>query len=427
MADISIGKAPPHYIVLPFYGTGALFYFLFSILLLMTTSDWNGHYFTPHLLGVVHSAALGWGTMIIFGSAYQLLPVICEQDLFSPRLALASYGCLTAGVGLLVPAFWWFRPGWMMLTGGSLVVCATLLYGINAFGTMGVCKRYSIQRLFILSSAVWLLLTTLAGLLLAINLGHSFIFRNHLDLLKLHAHAGLAGWFLQLITGVGTKLVPMFLLGRSTKNRWLYISFGAQNAGLLLFIINGLADGPGLNVLLSGALVATGVVTWMIWLADVFRNRARKALDWPMKHVALSFGCLLAAFVLVPVMYLSRHPKWVLVYGLFLFLGWMTSIILGMTFKTLPFIVWNGRYKDLNGRIKVPMPKHLYKEKWVSYQFTSHLVGMLLLMLGVILQQHVVIRTALWIGMITASVYIGNVSGILFHKIKMPAHGAIHS
>lgn len=427
MADISIGKAPPNYIVLPFYGTGALFYLVLSILLLLTTRDWSGHYFTPHLLGIVHAAALGWGTMVIFGSAYQLLPVICEQDLFSPRLALGSYGCLTVGVGLLVPAFWWFRPGWMMLTGGSLVVCAAILYGINAFCTMGICKRYSVQRLFILSSAGWLLLTTLAGLLLAVNLGHPFIFRSHLDLLKLHAHAGLAGWFLQLITGVGTKLVPMFLLGKSTKSRLLYISFGAQNAGLLLFIINGLADGPGLNVLLSGVLVAMGVITWVIWLADVFRNRARKALDWPMKHVFLSFGCLLATFALVPVMYLSRHPKWVLVYGLFLFFGWITSIILGMTFKTLPFIVWNGRYKNLNGKIKVPMPKHLYKEKWVHYQFVSHIAGLLLLTAGVVLQQQIVIRSSLWISLITSCIYLGNVSRILFHKVKKPSHGAIHS
>jgi len=222
MADIDIGRAPANHIVLPFFGTGALFYLVLSILLLFSDGDWREHYFTPHLLALVHTAALGWGSMVIFGASYQILPVICGRDLFSPLLARASFICLTSGVLFLVPSFWWFRPGWTMITGGTSIVLAALFYNINAFYTTAACKRYATQRLFILSSACWLLLTTTAGLLLAINLGHPFIFRNLLDMLKLHAHAGLAGWFLLLITGVSTKLVPMFLLGKSNKTRWLH-------------------------------------------------------------------------------------------------------------------------------------------------------------------------------------------------------------
>jgi len=430
MADINIGRAPGNHIVLPFFGTGALFYLILSILLLLSTKEWSGHYFTPHLLSIVHTAALGWGTMIIFGAAYQLLPVICERDLYSPRLAQLSFITLLIGVCCLIPAFWAFQPGWMMLSGGSLIVCAAVLYTINAACTAGACTRYSIQRLFILSSAGWLLLTTIAGLLLAINLGHPFIFRSHLDLLKLHAHAGLAGWFLQLITGVSTKLVPMFLLGKSTKSRLLYISFILQNTGLLLFIIDGLIGIPPSltpfpRPLLYATLVAAGNIAWLRWLAGVYQHRARKNTDWPMRQVLLSFISLLLAILLIPLMHYSSHPKWVLVYGLFLFLGWISTIILGMTFKTLPFIVWNGRYKNLNGKIKVPMPKHLYKETWVRCQSITHITGVLLLILGVILQMPLIIRLSLWINLFTAAVFITNVLRVLFHKPNIPSHGTV--
>lgn len=417
MADIDIGRAPANSIVLPFFGAGALFYLALSILLLLSGADWSGYYFTPHLLALVHTAALGWGSMVIFGASYQILPVICGRDLFSPGLARASFICLTTGVLFLAPSFWWFTPGWTMITGGASVVVAAILYNVNAFCTTGACKRYSTQRLFILSSACWLLLTTTAGLLLAINLGHPFIFRNHLDLLKLHAHAGLAGWFLLLITGVSTKLVPMFLLGKSSKTRWLYISFGAQNTGLLLFIIDGLANGPSYRFPLYAALVALGIIAWMIWLIDCFKNRARKAIDWPMKHVLLSFPFLLLSFLLIPLVYYNARPKWALVYGLFLFLGWITSILLGMTFKILPFIVWNGRYKNLNGKIKIPMPKQLYNEQWVSYQLISHLSALLLLIVGVVLQEMLLIRLALWIGLATAILYTCNAFKIILHRL----------
>ena len=91
MANISIGKAPHRIAVLPFYGTGALFFLLLAVMLFIAAGELTGHHFNPHLLAIVHAAALGWGTMIIFGAAYQILPVICERDLYSVPLAVVSY------------------------------------------------------------------------------------------------------------------------------------------------------------------------------------------------------------------------------------------------------------------------------------------------------------------------------------------------
>lgn len=37
--------------------------------------------------------------------------------------------------------------------------------------------------------------------------------------LKLHAHAGIVGWFIQLITGVGSRLLPMFMASYGLDSR----------------------------------------------------------------------------------------------------------------------------------------------------------------------------------------------------------------
>src|SRR5690606_26701373 len=132
-----------------------------------------------------------------------------------------------------------FERGIMMIAGGSCVVAAALLYTINTFGTARRNPRTTVQQALVVSSALWLLITVTTGLLLAINLRYTFIPRNHLDMLKLHAHAGLAGWFLQLITGVSTKLVPMFLLGKSKRGWLLYAALVLQNVGLVLFVVDG--------------------------------------------------------------------------------------------------------------------------------------------------------------------------------------------
>jgi len=414
MADIDIKKAPPNWIVLPFYGTGALVFLGLSILMCFSTNNWNEGWYSPHFLAIAHTEALGWGSMVIFGSAYQILPVICEKDLFSPRLAFTSYVCLTLGAGTLVLSFWLFQPGWIMVSGGFLVVTSAILYCINAWFTLDNCPRYRLQKLFILTSAAWLIFTTLAGWTLAINLAHPFLYRNHLDLLKLHAHAGLAGWFLQLITGISTKLVPMFLLGKSEKRKLLYTSYALQNSGLCLFILDGLFNGLTTRIFIYEALIAAGVIAWLAWLFDSFRHRARKPIDWPMRHVLLSNICLLAAFLLLPLLFRPGNSSpWTLVYGLFLFQGWLTLLVLGMTFKTLPFIVWNERYRPLNGKVKVPMPKHLFREKWLPWQFGLHCATLAGLILGILLHQPIAIRLAAATGIATALLYTANVFIIL--------------
>ena len=97
MSDINIAKAPKAYAVVPFYATAALAFLALCIMLFFSVNNLGGHYFQPHLLALVHTAALGWVTMIIFGACYQLLPVIFEHDLYSSKLAFISYLFLLSG------------------------------------------------------------------------------------------------------------------------------------------------------------------------------------------------------------------------------------------------------------------------------------------------------------------------------------------
>lgn len=418
MAEINIGKAPSNSAVLPFYATAAVAFAVLCILLQLSAASLTQHYFSPHLLTIVHTAALGWGTMIIFGAAYQLLPVICEKDLFSSPLAYISWYFLTIGVALLTWSFWDFTTGTIMITGGSMIVIAAIMYFINVYRTGGICKRYNIQKLFIVSSAFWLLFTVVVGLLLAINLSHPFFEKDHLQILKLHAHAGLAGWFLQLITGVSTKLVPMFLLAKSSKNKLLNVAYILQNAGLILFLADAYFLGYSTRAIIYAALVVAGIICWILYLYDAYKHRVRKKIDFQMKHTFVSIFCLLLAIVLIPVIHFSKGTQWTILYGTLLFMGWITSIILGMTFKTLPFIIWNAHYKNLSGKVKVPMPKHLYDESLVTYQFWSFIAALIVLALGIVLQQILIIRLGLGLWIIVAAIYFYNVLKIFLHKTK---------
>ncbi|WP_226063754.1 hypothetical protein [Kaistella polysaccharea] len=418
MAHINIGKAPGNGAVLPFYATGAVMFLVLCFLMLFSPETFTKHYFTPHLLTMVHIAALGWGTMIIFGAAHQLLPVICEQDLYSEKMAGFVWYTLTIGMILLTVNFWKLTVGWLMISGGSLIVLSVILYLFNVLKTSRICKKYSIQKLFVISSAIWLLFTVVMGLLLAINLKFPFFKVSHLEILKLHAHVGFAGWFLQLITGVSSKLVPMFLLGKSKKDYLLKWAFICQNAGLILFLADGYFLGVTPRVLIYGVIVLAGVLFWLLYLFDNYKNRLRKRVELLMKHSFLSFLALLISIILIPAVYFSNGYRWTMLYGTLIFMGWITSIILGKTFKTLPFIIWNDHYKNLSGKVKVPLPKDLYSEKLTIWQFRIFISAFLVFALGLVLQNVMVIRfgAALWC--VVAIIYNVNVFKLIFHKQK---------
>jgi len=305
-----------------------------------------------------------------------------------------------------------------MVTGGSLVFLAAVLYSVNVWKTARSCDRYAIAKCFILSSSLWFLLTIGIGLLLAVNLAFPFFDKSHLEILKLHAHAGLAGWFLQLITGVSIKLVPMFLLGKSQKDKLLRAALILQNAGLILFLTDGYFFGISIRTLLYAALLIAGIICWMLYIADVYRRRVKKKTDMAMKHVPLSFIFLIISLLLVPVVFYKGGTAAV-VYGTCIFMGWITALILGKTFKTLPFIVWNSHYKNLNGKVKIPLPKDLYSFTLLKYQYWLYIISMPLLLIGLVFTSLIIIRVSLFIWTVMAIIYLQNVLKILFHQTRI--------
>lgn len=78
----------------------------------------------------------------------------------------------------------------------------------------------------------------LAGLTLAVNQVHPFLKTPQIELLKLHAHAGIVGWFIQLIIGVSSKLVPMFMVSHHVNTKKLTVAYYAINIGLIAGLVS---------------------------------------------------------------------------------------------------------------------------------------------------------------------------------------------
>ena len=99
--DTATSNTTSHQLVLPFYGYASLAYLAATLLLVFSSNAFTGHYFHPHILAITHIMALGWGTMMILGASYQLVPVLIERKLYSPVMAQISFALAGLGIPLL--------------------------------------------------------------------------------------------------------------------------------------------------------------------------------------------------------------------------------------------------------------------------------------------------------------------------------------
>lgn len=427
MSPLGTQKAPSPGVVLPYYATGAIIFLVLTFLMLLSSSSFLGHFFQPHILTFTHLAALGWGTMIIFGASHQLLPVVMEVHLYSEKLAKWCYGLLLAGVILLTTSFWQFQVGLPMEAGALLILAAVVLYVINVYSTARQNKKLTISSECIVTASIWLLLTAILGTLLVFNLRYAFFPQTHIYYLKIHAHLGMVGWFLMLIMGVASRLIPMFLLSHHEPGKQVKIAYYCVNIALIGYLVMAFIFNTEKYWPVFAIIVFIGVCAYGIFVKKAYDKAVRKKMDVPMKVTMAAVMLMLLPFILLLVLAVfipsgsEQEVSFSLAYGASILGGFITAIILGQTFKTLPFIVWMNRYKKLIGKTKIPLPRDLYEDRWVSLEFYAYITGYVALLAGIIMHLGWLLTIGC-LGLFFAAIFYNvNVWIALMHRTKESA------
>jgi hypothetical protein len=422
MFDAGSIKNTSYKVVLPFYVYAACSFLVATIFLLTSTEAFKGHYFHPHILAITHTMALGWGTMIILGASHQLVPVLIESKLYSNILAYISFILAAIGIPLLVYGFYVFDMRWPAQWGGWLVVMAILAYMINIAVSMVKSKHESVHAVFVFTATTWLCFTTILGLAQVYNFTSILLPESSLHYLALHAHAGIIGWFLLLIIGVASRLIPMFLISKYSNVRLLWWIYALINGALLIFVILFLYPGSEALLFIPVMTVFLAIGLFMYYCYWAYKKRIRRQVDEQVKLSLLSVVMLLlpVLFLIIVILTLiltnGEQLNLIISYGFIIFFGWITAIIMGMTFKTLPFIVWNKVYHHLSGLGKTPSPKDLFNNPVFKIMASAYLAGFMIFTLGILFGNSIVLKLGAIFLLITAVLYNWNVLKVLMHK-----------
>ncbi len=428
---LSTKNAPSPSVVLPHFAFAAIMFLSAAIVMVIAAPQLLlPYHLNPHMLTLTHLMVLGFITMIIFGSLYQLIPVVMEVKLYSEILAKITFWLFGTGLLILVFNFWESRfdasQNWLWFEiSGTMILTAVFLFAVNTLKSAFRSERMDMGNIFVVTGIVYLVLTVSLAILMIINFAHPYIPVSVLDLLKMHLTLGLTGWFLFLVIGVSSKLMPMFLIIHKLPEYLLKYAYYLLNTGVIALASVYYFYPKPWAIILSALPVLAGITAYLAYNRYAFKHRFRKNLDTGMKLSKTAFF-LLALTVILGIVSVAS-PEFLSTYRLridiafvmSILFGFLTSLILGQTYKTLPFIVWLQKYSAKVGKQKIPLPQEIYSDRMAKLHMQTYYVAFAFLMLGELGNQSWLIQSAGAMFVITAVLYNYNVFKIVFHKEKI--------
>lgn len=381
----------------------------------------------PRVAALAHLWLPGFLLSASIGSLYQLMPVALGAPLHARAAALWLHFALhLLGLPPLVLAFARGHFEWVALGGGLLAAGAVILL-VAVLGTFRAASRRDAAAWSFPLAAGWLALTVLVGLLLALNRRWPFLSLSSVDLLRAHAHLGVAGFFLTLLQGTAFQLVPMFTVGEVRRPRLVWAGLLGTQAGLAV-LAPGLAWHQAAPMLAGAGLLAAGLAGSGIALVATLRTRRKPALDIGLKAFMTGAAAFVPAAAVGGWLALAPpdHPamlRTISAYGLLLIPGALSLTVLGMLCKVIPFLVWMRAYGPRVGRYPVPAATALTSRRLERAWFATHLAGLVLITAGCALDSALAARLGGLVLAVATGLFLANALGVFAHlrRPRLPA------
>jgi hypothetical protein len=206
----------------------------------------------------------------------------------------------------------------------------------------------------------------------------------HAALTDIHPVWALSGWVGLMFIGVGYKVAPMFQLTPGYPKpvtAWLVRTI----FGLLLLYSGVRLIRPEFASWLLPALPACFVVFAIVTLSLQGRRR-RRIPDVTLDFWRLGMFSILAVAGLWAVQ-LSPSPVRAaldveLVIGIVILIGVVVSLITGMLYKIIPFLLWFHLQSRLDEYVKLPSMKEMLPDKPARRQLHVHMISLAMLIMA---------------------------------------------
>ncbi len=385
VAGLSLEQTPPISVPFLFFLSAPLFLLLAALLLLASGTQMLVSRWTPAMLALTHLITLGFLSMNMIGALMQQLPVVAGAPVRRQRVvAWAVHISLLVGTVMLVSGLFFSQTALLRIAIFPLAFAFSVFLVAAAWSLSSSQVRHATARAMRFAGMA-LALTVSLGIALAGTLGGYFTLPLN-ELVGLHAGWGLLGWVGLLVMGVAYQVVPMFQLTPAYPTRltrWL--------GGTVFLLLAGWSLAPQLPPLLAkwgetltAGSVAAGFALFAGATLYLQGKRRRKVVDITLQLWRLGMLSLVAAITLWTSAQLStaiaEDASYPIVLGILFLFGFAISVVVGMLYKIVPFLVWFHLQSCLPKGRMAPNMKQIIPDRAARHQMWAHTAALLLLL-----------------------------------------------
>jgi hypothetical protein len=369
---------PNVWLPLRYLWAGQLALVLAVVLAILRAEDLLDFYYQGRLLAITHLVSLGWITTTIMGASFLVVPLILSVPLYSERLGRWQFPPLVIGTAIMVTHFWTGHYGGLA-AGAILIFLATVLFLVNLSVTLRGISRKDIAVPYLVAALMYLVATVILGNLMALDKIVDFLGGQVLATIQGHAHLAALGWVSLMILGVGHKMIPLLTASTPVEERRSRRRFWLLNGGIVGLFVALVTRSRW--VFPAGLLVALGFASVLWRLTRPWREGRAPRVDWPARHVLAAFGFLVLASLMGLGLAASLiqdeavAARLAVAYAFLGLTGWITLMIIGMSYRVIPLLVWLHRYAPVVHDWEVPKVSDLSWGRWQAWSFSLLLSG----------------------------------------------------
>jgi len=334
---LSVDQAPPISAPLRFFLTAPLFGVIAGILMLLSdTSSLTNRYSIDAII-ITHAITIGIFSFVMFGALTQMLPVLTGTKIFKVKLVtslahiMIVIGLLSMIVGLKFTINELTTLSYLSLGGGFMLMILSIANSLR-----GV-KNFTATVKGMTASLIFAFFITILGVMMLFEYASGSVGERHYIYANIHSVWAIFGFCGLLIIGVAFQVLPMFYVAphfkRFCKKRVVVLI----SIGLFIWLIfNSLYDEYSLYAKLWIATFFWAFAT-TVWLK--FNKRKRPVSDvtvwyWRAASIFLTLGSFLWIFD-----EFFKH-EYIVMVAILIGGGFTLSIMIGMLYKIVPFLVW---------------------------------------------------------------------------------------
>jgi hypothetical protein len=301
----------------------------------------NGQFLAPRVIAVTHLFTLGVITGSIFGALYQFYPMSLGAAPRSVRAGVAGAWLMHVGIALLVSGLWWWQPALQAAGWGVLFV----VIGIVAWNLLPHRRRMEAGPARTTASYVSAahMLLGIAFVLAGARIGNSLGWwtLDRLGLIAAHFHLAAFGFAGLTAVGVGSRMLPMFLVAAEAP-RWPVRYIGPLGAAGLFVLATGLSVARPALTWVGAVVSLVAALLFLRLVAGYFQFRMVRRLEPAFGHVLAGFVFLAVAVAagLVQLATPGFSSRLAIVYAGLTLLGWLVVFITGIWYRLLAFLIW---------------------------------------------------------------------------------------